>query len=98
MKNLCLRSFSTAPWHRLIRWADLPTYRGQLWQTLRDPDEVRKSARLTNARVFSHWFDNIKAGKHVVVVVVSEHAGRHWVVTAYLARKLAEGVVEWKRS
>jgi hypothetical protein len=29
--------------------------------------------------------------------VVSEYSGRHWVVTAYLARKLTEGVVEWKR-
>jgi hypothetical protein len=25
-------------------------------------------------------------------------AGRHWIVTAYMAGKLAEGVVEWKRS
>jgi hypothetical protein len=33
----------------------------------------------------------------VVVVVVSEHAGRHWVVTAYLTQKLAGGVVEWTR-
>ena len=23
---------------------------------------------------------------------------RHWIITAYIARKLAEGVVEWKKS
>ena len=75
----------------------LPAYRDELRQTLRDPDRVRSSARVANARLFSRWFDNIRGGKYVVVVVVSEHAGRHWVVTAYLATKLAEGVVEWTR-
>jgi hypothetical protein len=36
----------------------------------------------------------------VVVVVVSEAeaGGRHWVITAYMARRLAEGGVEWTRS
>ena len=76
----------------------LPAYREQLKQTLADPDQVRKSARLANARLFSRWFDNIRGGKHVVVIVLSEPSGRHWVVTAYLARKLAEGVAEWKRN
>jgi len=76
----------------------LPAYRGQLRQTLADPDQVRRSARLANARLFSRWFDNIRGGKHLVVVVLSEPSGRHWVVTAYLARKLAEGVAEWKRN
>jgi hypothetical protein len=35
-----------------------------------------------------------------VVVVVSDStpSDRHWIVTAYLARKLAEGEVEWQRS
>jgi hypothetical protein len=36
----------------------------------------------------------------VVVVVISESGsgGRHWIITAYLARKLAEGEIEWRRS
>jgi len=39
-------------------------------------------------------------GKHVVVVVVSDAAveQRHWIVTAYMARKLAEGEIEWKKN
>ncbi len=65
-----------------------------------EPDQVRRSARFGNARLFSRWFDNIMGGKHVVVVVVSDVApsGRHWVVAAYLVRKLAEGEAEWKRN
>src|SRR5271170_129832 len=31
----------------------------------------------------------------VVVVVTSGEGGRHWIITAYIARKLAEGEVEW---
>jgi predicted amidophosphoribosyltransferase len=35
-----------------------------------------------------------------VVVVVSAlgPSERHWIITAYIARRLAEGEVEWKRS
>jgi len=76
----------------------LPAHLDRVRQTLAQPDEVRRSARLANAHLFSRWFDNIGDGKHVVVVVASEHSGRHWVMTAYLARKLAEGAVEWKRN
>jgi hypothetical protein len=49
--------------------------------------------------LFSRWFDDIIGGKHVVAVVVSEGAPeRHWLITAYLVRKIAQGGIEWKRS
>jgi len=50
--------------------------------------------------MFSRWYTDVKRGKHVVVAVVSEPdaTNRHWIITAYLARKLAEGEPEWKRS
>jgi hypothetical protein len=67
-------------------------------ETLADPDQVRKSVRLANARLFIRQFD-IMGGKQVVVVVVTDTglAHRHWIVTAYAARKLTEGVIEWQR-
>ena len=64
--------------------------------TLADPDQVRHSMRIVNARMFYRWYDGLN--KHVVVVVISEPGGRNWIVTAYLARKLATGEMEWKRS
>jgi hypothetical protein len=67
-------------------------------ETLRDPHEIRASRRFGNARMFSRWYDEAKGGKHVVVVVVSEVSGRHWVVTAYIARRLAGGTAEWTRN
>ncbi len=64
-----------------------------------DPDEVRRSARFGSAKLFSRWYTDVKRGKHVVVVVLSglKPTLRHWVITAYLTRKLAEGDVEWRR-
>ncbi|MGH7362419.1 MAG: hypothetical protein ACREKK_08970 [Candidatus Methylomirabilales bacterium] len=78
----------------------LPEHRERIAETLADPDQIRYSARFTQARLFVRWYDNLRGGKGVVVVVVTEAGpvGRHWIVTAYLARKLAEGEVEWKRS
>ena len=77
----------------------LPAHRERIARTLADPDEVRRSARFAGARLFARWYDDLRGGKHVVVVVVTEAtARRHWIVTAYVARKLAGGEVEWKRS
>jgi len=86
--------------HILERHPDLlPKHRDRIRLTLADPDQVRRSARSTNARLFSRRFDDIMGEEHVVVVVVSEIAAhRHWVVTAYLVRKLGQGDVEWKRN
>ncbi len=69
-------------------------------ETLARPDQIRKSARFGNAKLFSRWYTDVKKGKHVVVVVVSEldAVNRHWVITAHMTRRLIEGEVEWKRS
>lgn len=78
----------------------LPEYRDRVAQVLADPDQVRTSRRFGNAKLFSRWHSDIRTGKHVVVIVVSNPAPdeRHWMITAYLARRLAEGDIEWKRS
>ena len=77
----------------------IPSLRDHIRLTLADPDQVRRSARHANARLFSRWFDDILGGKHAVVVVVTDMAPRrHWVVTAYLVTRLAQGDVEWKRN
>jgi hypothetical protein len=78
----------------------LPDFRAALDLTLADPDQVRASSRLAGTRLFARWFDQIKGGKHVVMVVVSDPlpAGRSWIITAYLARRLSGGAIEWTRS
>lgn len=78
----------------------LPECRNQMVETLAQPDQIRKSARFGNARLFSRWYNDVKKGKYVVVVVVSQPdtTSRHWVITAYLTRRLSEGEVEWQRS
>jgi hypothetical protein len=71
----------------------LPEYREQLVKTLIEPDQVRLSARFMKARLFTRWFDSVRGGKYIVVVVISEGKpmNRHWIITAYMARKLAGG-------
>ena len=78
----------------------LPEYLAHMGQTLADPDQVRRSARMSTARLFSRWFEDVRRGKYVVVVVVSEAAPveRHWIITAYITRRLASGEVEWQRN
>ncbi len=78
----------------------LPEHRVQMAETLSDPDQVRRSPRFAGARLFSRWYNNKDRSKYVVVVVVSQSdpRARHWIITAYLTRKLAEGEVEWNRS
>jgi len=78
----------------------LPVQRDCIDEVLSDPDLVRRSARATNARLFSRRFGGAHGGKHVVVVVVSDPGSpsRHWVVTAYAARHAQEKDVLWKRN
>ncbi|HEX2952291.1 MAG TPA: hypothetical protein VHV83_22390 [Armatimonadota bacterium] len=85
--------------HITERHPDLmPGERGRIADTLAAPDEVRHSTRFENALLFSRWFPALRGGKYVVVVVLIEKAAcRAWIITAYIARKLAEGEVEWKR-
>lgn len=77
----------------------LPEYVDRIGEVLASPDQVRRSTRMTSARLFSRWFDDIRQGKHLVVVVVSEGTTvkRHWIITAYLTRRVTSGEVEWSQ-
>jgi hypothetical protein len=85
--------------HIRIRHPDILPERWILLEgVLASPDVVRHSRRNTRARLFSRWYTCLRGGKHVVVVVVREPTGRSWIVTAYMTRTLAGGVIEWTRS
>lgn len=56
---------------------------------------------LTDERAghFYRWFDDVRQGKYVVVVVVSESAAeRNCIITAYMTRRLINGEIEWQKS
>jgi hypothetical protein len=77
----------------------LPQYEDRISEVLKEPDQIRISERFKNAHLFSKWFDNILGGKYIVVVVVSEEwpEGRHWIITAYITRRLSGGEIVWKK-
>lgn len=77
----------------------LPDYLEQLAYTLETPDLVRGSDRDPTALLFSKWFDSIRTGRYMVVVTVSDvEPSRHWVITAYTARRLVGGKTLWQKS
>jgi hypothetical protein len=76
----------------------LPEHRPRIAETVAQPDQIRRSARFGSARLFSRgtltsgrvsmWWSSSANGTRVSVT---------WIITAYIARTLAEGEVEWKR-
>jgi hypothetical protein len=70
----------------------LPDYLEQFAATLAAPDNVCSSDRDERALRFSKWFDSIRTGRYLVVVIISDdNPVRHWIITAYTARKLSGG-------
>jgi hypothetical protein len=79
----------------------LPEHVRYIAHTLADPDQIRRSRHFANAGMFSRWFDGLRNGKYLVVVVVSDKlpTERHWIITAYIARRLASsGDIEWTKT
>jgi hypothetical protein len=70
----------------------LPNYLNELAETLDNPDQVRHSNFDPSALMFSKWFDTIRTGRYLIVVTVTDNlTERHWIITAYTARKLTGG-------
>jgi hypothetical protein len=74
----------------------LPTHHDRIVETLFNPDQIRRSRRFGDALLFSRWFEDILAGKFVVVVVITNE--RPWIITAYVCQKLIEGEPIWTRN
>jgi hypothetical protein len=68
----------------------LPDYLEQLAETLAKPEQVYPSKYDSQALLFYKWFDTIRTGRYLIVITVSDiESNRHWIITAYTARKLA---------
>ena len=65
-------------------------------ETIQEPDRVIRRKRDSGAVMFYRWYDDIS--KYVVVVVRSNFNERHWLVTAYMTRDIAEGELLWAKS
>jgi hypothetical protein len=78
---------------------DLVPLYSRLAETLAAPQRVSRSPRSADTRLFSRWYDDLRGGKHAVLVVVKDiEVERHWIVTAYVARKPPGGALEWETS
>ena len=71
----------------------------ELEATLATPDLIRSSDRNSQALLFSKWFETIRTGRYLVVVVICQTAlPRHWITTIYTARKITGGQTQWKNN
>jgi hypothetical protein len=70
----------------------LPDYLTQLEATLENPDLIRRSDRDPDALLLSKWFEDIRSGRYLVVVVIAQtEPERAWIVTTDTARKIKGG-------
>jgi hypothetical protein len=77
----------------------LPEHQERIADTLANPDQVLRSSRSSDARLFAHWYNDPRGGKYVVVVMSDPApAVRHWVITANIPRRLTGGRIEWTRN
>ena len=77
----------------------LPDSLAALEATLADPDLIRASDRDSNALLFSKWFETIRTGRYLVVVVVNQtEPQRHWIVTIYTARRVKGVQILWQKN
>ena len=78
----------------------LPDHLDFIGRTLDDPDAVHASRRYGNRLLFSRWYDELRGGKYVLVVAVSDPTDgmRRWIVTAHILRKPVPGESLWRRS
>jgi hypothetical protein len=78
----------------------MPDHFDQIAETIADPDEIQQDERFANTYHFSRRYEAIEDGKYLIVVVVTDlvPATRHWIVTAYLSRRVRKGVAVWKRN
>ncbi len=87
--------------HIADRHPDLfPDHRDLMLQTVVDPDVVRRGKRFPDAQLFSKWYTELRGGKHVVVVIVTDQRPqtRNWIITAYMTSRLPSGEIEWQKS
>ena len=77
----------------------LPEYLNELEETLATPDLIRGSDRDSSALLFSKWFQTLRTGRYLVVMVVHQmEPPRNWIVTTYTARKITGGQTLWRSS
>jgi hypothetical protein len=77
----------------------LPDYLNQLADNLADPDLIRSSERDPDALLFSKWFETIRGGRYLIVVLIhSTQPAYTWIITTYTARKITGGQAIWTKN
>jgi hypothetical protein len=82
-------------WREIIRFKHpaLAGHESEVRETVRDPDEIRASAKETDVHVFYRKTDQ----GYICVVVGRDDSQERFVVTAYFTAKIKKGDQLWTR-
>ncbi|MEE8167960.1 MAG: hypothetical protein V3T58_03700 [Candidatus Hydrothermarchaeales archaeon] len=71
-------------------------YEKEVKETLREPDEIRKSRKDPKVQLYYRRYKNLE--NRYVCVLIKQLNGEGFIVTAYLADKIKRGNVIWQRN
>ena len=66
-----------------------------LARTLAEPDIIRQSATTANEWAFAKWREGFQRYLVVIVLTDSDDIVRHWIVSAWSARRLSRRSERW---
>lgn len=71
-------------------------YEKEVKETLKEPDEVRRSRKDANVLLYYRRYKNLE--NRYICVLIKQLNGEGFVITAYLADKVKRGNVIWQKS
>ena len=80
----------------IIRREEMKGQEEKIKQTLKDPDEIRRSVKDKNVLLFYKYFLNTPVSEKYLVVVVKVLNNRGNIITSYFSDRIKKGEIVWK--
>ena len=76
----------------VLKHPSIATKQAEVQETLQTPDEIRRSVK--GNKVFLYYK---KYGSRYLCVIVRHRNGTGFIITAYLTKKIKEGIMLWQK-
>jgi len=82
----------------IIRREEMKGQEEKIKQTLKDPDEIRRSVKDENVLLFYKYFLNTPISEKYLVVVVKVLNKKGNIITSYFSDRIKKGEIVWKKN
>ena len=82
----------------IIRREEMKGQEGKIKQTLKDPDEIRRSVKDKNVLLFYKYFLNTPVSEKYLVVVVKVLNRKGSIITSYFSDRIKRGEIVWRKN